>query len=161
MDKETLKDILRAKGIPVYNCNIKNSFKRDGERRVGLFGDELDWDFYFYDNHTSAIYKLPKVKNFRKELQEEPEFGRNRYSAPFSMLELIAGSDELNSETTTTTTTSRLMLQQDVPEIEVEEELEDAAMSTMTLRDYACIKLGVPKSTKQWLNDIIKQSKCG
>lgn len=32
----------------------------------------------------------------------------------------------------------------------------DVPYSAMTLRDYACIKLGVPQSFKPWLNDIIK-----
>jgi hypothetical protein len=35
----------------------------------------------------------------------------------------------------------------------------DAPFSSMTLRDYACIKLAVPQSHKAWLNEIIKKAK--
>lgn len=51
-----------------------------------------------------------------------------------------------------------------VPEMEKSDEYgslgfsKPVAFSGMSLRDYACIKLRMPESDKEWLNEIIKKS---
>lgn len=44
-------------------------------------------------------------------------------------------------------------------EIIIEDDKEDLAFSKMTLRDYACIQLKIPKTNLKWLNDLINESK--
>ena len=134
MEKQALIDKLKELGIDSANCYPKKSFIDidTAEAVVGLYKGEFASDFYFYVEYDKTLYVLRKT-DYSKFKQEE-FLGKTKWIVPLSKCEAVW---------------------KDVPLEEVE--MIDEQFSNMTLRDYACIHLKVPKTNYPWLNELIKE----
>lgn len=130
MNKEEIIERLEGMGIETENAFPKTSFPKNGEICIGLFEREMREDFYFFNNYDKKIYKFPKLKDFSK-LDTEDFRGDTKYMVPLYMCEPVW---------------------EDKPFIEK----PDLPFRDMSLRQYACIHLGVPNSGVDWLDALIK-----
>lgn len=156
--------------INVYTKNAypKVEIYRDGSGFISLFEDEFDEDFY-YISHTMAIYKYPKPYDKAKVILEhdsEIHFGRDKSLIPIEDLELVCmgeGNATWNIDMSSKFKDNSVSTQEAEPEPDsfdtgdVYE--DDVSFSKMTLREYACMHLGVPETKYPWLNAIIRKSK--
>lgn len=132
MDKDGIISKLRELGILSENCYPKKSFIDSGEPVVGLYKGEFASDFYFYTPFDKTLYVLRKTDYTKFK---ENEFGgATKYIVPLRDCETVW---------------------KDQPKEEIE--LPDEAFGSLTMRDYACIHLKVPKSRLPWLNELIKE----
>lgn len=125
---------MKELGITTTNCYPKSSFLKDNIVFIGCFKSELEEDFYFYNTYDQKIYHLPKTPT--EGLEKDVFNNKTKYLVPIS---------------------KAIEIWEDRPY----EELPDLAYSKMTLRHYACIKLGVPDSGIAWLDQLIKKSRKG
>ena len=134
MTKQDIIDKLKELGIKTDNCYPKNSFVQEGTVYVGLFKRELEDDFYFYVPYTKSLYHLPKqdtLDNFKEEkFQDKPKF-----LVPLDKARVVWKEEQEF------------------------EELVDELFTKVTIRQYACIHLGLPESGLPWLDDLITKSK--
>lgn len=128
MNKQQIIDKLKELGIITENCYPKNSFLKDGLPVVGCYKRELNEDFYFYNGYNKAIYKVP-FKVINPWLFDGLT---EKYIIPDCDWELIW---------------------EDKPYVE----LEDVPYRDMTLRQFACITLGIPQTGVVWLDELIKK----
>ena len=137
MDKKGIINKLRELGIETDNCYPKNSFPDQDslEISVGLFKNEFAEDFYFYTKYNKTMYVLRKVEDISK-FKEETFMNKKKWIVPLTECEVVWCDKPLE-----------------------EVSLPDENFNMMTLRDYACIHLKVPKSNYPWLNELIKESK--
>ena len=134
MTKQDIINKLKELGIKTENCYPKNSFVQEGVVYVGLFKRELEDDFYFYVAFTKSLYHLPKqdsLDGFKTEsFQDKP-----KYLVPLDRARVVWKEEEEY------------------------EELVDEPFSKISIRQYACIHLGLPESGLPWLDDLITKSK--
>lgn len=100
---------------------------------------------------TRSLYLLKFNKHYDTEYEKSESAlrpGVIRYLVPTE--EFFKVDDILKSSEVVGTVPDDF-LNFDIPDPDT-----DAPYSSMTLRDYAAIQLGVPKSHKAWLNEIIK-----
>ncbi len=164
MNDLQLKNILKNLGLPTFNCSIKKHFIKNDVKCLGAFTRELQHDLYLYDTKDEILYKYPKTKLFKLILKPEDNMLTDRWAIPVELMKIIGKKENLPLgdivETTTIRPRSQAQVLEDVKSNdEVPIEIEDVNMNQMTLRDYACIKLAVPESEKEWLNSIIRHSK--
>ena len=135
MEKQDIIAKLKELGIQSENCYPKKSFiSDDGTPVVGLFKAEFASDFYFFTPFDKTLYVLRKTEYTK---YKENEFmNSTKYLVPLSDCEVVWVDKPLE-----------------------EIELPDGHFSEMTLRQYACIHLKVPKSGLPWLDEVIKESK--
>lgn len=134
MEKQEIINKLKELGIQSENCYPKNSFidRESAEPVVGLYKTEFASDFYFYVAFDKTLYVLRKT-DF-SQFKEDIFLGKTKWLVPLSKCEEVW---------------------KDVPLEDIE--MIDEQFSKMTLRDYACIHLKVPKTNYPWLNEIIKE----
>lgn len=133
MTKDELKEKLNELGIQTENCFPKSTFPYNGEIVVGLYEREMKEDFYFFGKYDKKIYKFPKPTNTQNY---DVDSGSDKRLIPLQECEMVW---------------------EDKPFVEK----IDAPFGTMTLRQYACIQLGVPDSGLEWLDNLIKQRNHG
>lgn len=131
MDKEQIIEKLKELGVVTTNVFPKSSFIRNGEVHIGMFKREFEEDFYFYNTFDKKIYKVPKMETDNLEVDNHK--GMKKYLIPLFQCKLVWEDKEYI-------------------------ELPDDEYKSMTLRDYACIQLRHPVSSKEWLNTLIKES---
>ena len=133
MNTKDIIDKLSSMGIVTVNCYPKTSFpsKKTNSICIGLFKREMAEDFYFYNTFDKKIYLFKKpesIENYQKD-----EFNSNvKFLVPLEECTVIWEDKEYT-------------------------ELVDENFSTMTLRTYACIHLGIPETNIEWLNILIKK----
>lgn len=132
MDKQQLQDKLLELGIECKNCYPKSSFIHNGVAVVSCFESELREESYFFNRYDSTIYHVPHNPNFKNVYQKDESSGK--YLLPMSEVVKFWKDEPIK-------------------------EHNDSHLSNMTLREYACIHLGVPDSGKHWLDEIIRKSK--
>lgn len=132
MNKDDIIKKLSELGIITANCFPKSSFMKGGEPCIGLFKRETLDDFYFFNTFDKKIYVFKKVENILM-YDVDTFMGNTKYIVPLSECSLVWEDKEYV-------------------------ELPDDPYNTMTLRDYACIQLKYPGSTKEWLNTLIKEA---
>lgn len=161
-NRETFKKL----GVMNPYFTIKMAFLKSGfkEQVVGFFPSELNKeDDIFIEltnrdnipvNDTATLYKLAYNPNYRDEYEEDidPVKGPSslRYLVPVSKLELV-------DVWTNTVTNQEFELPQREEE-ETSNEYKDCHVSELTARDQVCIKLRIPESNKEWINDLIRKS---
>jgi len=131
MNKEQIIEKLKELGIISSNCYPKNSFVKDYDVYIGCYSRELADDFYFYNGFDKSIYKISKYQYLDKWSFEQ---STGKYLIPKSDWEEIWVDKPF-------------------------EELADQPFRDITVRQYACIHLKVPKTGLVWLDEIIKQAK--
>ena len=160
-NRETFKKL----GVMNPYFTIKMSFLKTGfrEQMVGFFPSELaKEDDVFIEltnrdnipvNDTPTLYKLAYNPHYKEEYSEDidPVKGPSslRYLVPVSKLELVD------------VWTNAIVNQEfELPQREEEgpNEYKDCHISELTARDQVCIKLRIPESNKEWINDLIKKS---
>ncbi len=169
MNKEQLKLVLEKMNLPSHNCYPKKSFMgKDKEGIfVGLFEHEFEDDFYFLNLYSGNLYMIVKEPKFRDVYEENLDSaGKTKWLVPIHAWNLIEvdrkiptlTEDEANVGDVTTVRPRAIAVEElkivvnnsfNVDTEDVFTEVEDANMNTMTLRDYACIKLAVPSSRKR------------
>ena len=133
MNTQEIIDRLAALGITTTNCYPKSTFvdKPTSEIVVGLFKREMLEDFYFYNAYSKKIYLFKKpasIENYPKD-----DFrGSVKFLVPLHECEVVWEDKEYV-------------------------ELPNKQFNEMTLRDYACIHLGVPDTGIEWLDMIISK----
>lgn len=127
MDKKEVIDKLKSLGIDTTNVYNKKTFLDQNIVVVSMFESELREDFYFWNERDNKIYKLPGSQNKQSFTFE---VSSNRYFVPFSLF---------------------LVVWEDKPY----RELPDKPFSNITVREYACIHLGIPNSGNEWLDNLI------
>lgn len=130
--KEEIISKLEELGIKSSNVFPKKSFLFEDVPSISCFKRELLSDFYFYNSYDRKLYILKKSE--LTDFQTDEFNGVIKYIVPLSKCEEIW---------------------EDVPYVE----LEDVSFKDMTLRDYACIHLKIPKSNHGWLNELIRSAK--
>lgn len=160
-NRETFKKL----GVMNPYFTIKMAFQKSGlrEQVVGFFPSELaKEDDVFIEltnrdnipvNDTPTLYKLAYNPHYKEEYEEDidPVKGPSslRYLVPVSKLELVD-----------VWTNAVINQEFELPQREEEEsnEYKDCHISELTARDQVCIKLRIPESNKEWINDLIKKS---
>lgn len=127
-----VKEKLKELGINSANTYPKKSFLHRDVPVITLFKSELIEEFYFFNDYNKILYKVPILDI---ENLEKDQYN-NKYIVPLSLCE---------------------ELWKDEPYVE----LPDIPFSNMTVRQYACIKLRIPKSGVLWLDELIKESNNG
>jgi hypothetical protein len=136
MTKEDLLESLKERfGISTNNAYSKKTYLKDGVPHVGLYGYELNNDFYFYHDYSKTYYKLVHNPNYKSKYEYEIFQGKNKYQVPLDDFEVLIETE---------------------PE-EYKEQEDATFMGETTLRDLAAILLKKPVSNKPWLNDIINK----
>lgn len=131
MEKDEIIAKLAELGIVTQNCYPKSSFPRDGDIHIGLFRREMNEDFYFFNTYDKKVYQFPKPED--PEKYEKDSFkGNTKYLIPLHECKMIW-------------------------EDKVYVELPDIPHKEMTVRQFACITLGIPKSGLDWLDQLIKE----
>lgn len=128
MDKVQLIEKLGELGIVTDNVHPKSSFPFGGKICIGLYEREMKDDFYFFNNYDKKIYKWVD-----QEINYPIDKNTEKRMIPLDECQIIW---------------------EDKPYIE----LPDLSFREMTVRQYACIKLGVPESGLPWLDILIKKS---
>lgn len=103
-----------------------------------------------------VLYKLTYNPNFEQEYYFVPKTddkGYDRYFVPLTEFELVSGIPTPGSMLYP----KKQEYSKTVPM--VKKEYEDCHYNELTARDHACIQLKVAESNKEWLNNLIKQSK--
>lgn len=168
MDRKAAESILRERNMPTFKklgfmeppfFKIKMAYvPKDRivtETVVGMFDSELRNEQGVYIeltdgenlplNETPTLYYLPyraDYKNVYVKHSDKP--GVDRWLVHLDYLQLVDVPD----------TASKMEL----PQPSETDEYEDCHFSELTARDRACIELRVPRSNKEWLNDLIRQS---
>lgn len=132
--KEEIIEKLKELKIESTNAYPKKSFLFEGEPSISCFKRELQSNFYFYNAYDKKLYVLAKYEDYDTKFQTDQFNGVTKFIVPLTYCSILW-------------------------EDKVFEELEDVPFKDMTLRDYACIKLKVPQSNHNWLNDLIRFSK--
>lgn len=134
MEKDEIIKKLSELGINTTNAYPKPSFMYNDSPSISMYKREFAENFYFYNAYDKKIYVLAKYADFETRFTKDVFKGAEKFIVPLNYCSVIW---------------------EDKPF----EELEDVPFKDMTLRDYACIHLKVPKSEKVWLNNIIISSK--
>jgi hypothetical protein len=160
-NKETFKKL----GVTNPYFTIKMPFLKSGLREhvIGFFPSELSKEDDVYIeltnrdnipvNETATLYKLAFNPHYKTEYEEDidPVKGPSslRYLVPVAKLELVD-----------VWTTPIVNQEFELPQREEEgpNEYKDCHISELTARDQVCIKLRIPESNKEWINDLIKKS---
>jgi len=147
-------------GIPdaLYIPKMAHHVKGLQGLHMGFFESELNQGKDIYtemvsmrmesEDPTRTLYKFRNNPHFKDELVSDVGTTSVRYYVPMEELEVVKtpinqlSKKENNKKIVTIPT----------------DEFADTPMDQMTLRDYACIKLGVAKSSKPWLNEIINEA---
>jgi len=128
----TTKEKLDELGIVTKNFYDKKSFLHNSMVVVACYDRELVEDFYFYSTYEKALFKITPESLTLKELYKDLD--TDKYFIPRDKwVELWREEEEYN-------------------------ELVDDSFRDITIRQYACIHLGVPKSGLDWLDVLIKES---
>lgn len=168
--RERHQPVFEALGVPEAIFIPKMAYKPTGkdEKHLGFFPSELSKDSDIYTEFVSrendsedperTLYKLRHNPHYATEyeqtLPKNPgETSSIRYLVPVSELVVIHSEMILNGEQGQKQQREQM---ESFPMVDPE---TDPPFSTMTLRDYAAIKLRVPESNKPWLNDMIKKAK--
>ncbi len=126
---------MKTLGITTENCYPKTSFVKNDNIYIGCYGRELKDDFYFYNTYDKKVYLIKKGTDIELASWEREMFNnKEKILVPLKVAKIIW---------------------EDKPY----ETLPDDKFTTMTLRDYACIHLGVAETDKPWLNALITKSK--
>lgn len=128
------------------------------EKHIAFFQSEISKgvdvyvEFCSKDNDPEyddrGLYKWKFNPHYEEEYEKtepNPQTGHRRYLVPIAELQKV--KDYSQSE-------SQEDVKVEIP-FEIIDPDADCPMDQMTLRDYACIHLQKPMSTKKWLNDII------
>lgn len=164
------KDLIKERlGIDVEGCGFRNVYNNE----INIFKSDLDRNTDFYVIGTSYISSLNK-----KELYQE------RITIFYLSEEIVANYEEKAVRVTGQGDSTRYVFNLDdhfeciydapiheeasepskpkmMAPFDTYKELEGDRMTAnqMTARDYACMFLKVPESSKEWLNDLIRKSK--
>lgn len=122
---------LKEFGIITKNTYPKKTFINNENVVISCYPREVSEDFYFFNDFDNNLYKLPKIENLDSYTLDG---NTGRYLIPLSYCESIWKDEPF-------------------------QELPDAPFNIMTLRQFAAIKLKVPKSGLPWLDEMIKESK--
>lgn len=146
LNKEEASDFLRKNlGINTQNFYAKKTFKsgKDGKIKISLFPWEMKSDFY------CQIVTVNELRDKELTIYVVP-YNEDNFARDYDEFPKPDGSGQVDRKYIF-----------DLDELKVvyrhEKEKEDINFKEMTLRDYACIQLGIPESNKIWLNEIIKK----
>jgi len=135
MNKEEIIEKLKTLGITTDNCYPKTSFVKNDDIYIGCYGRELKDDFYFYNTFDKKVYVIKKGTDTELASWEREMFnGKEKVLVPLKSAKTVW---------------------EDKPY----EALADVRFAEMSLREYACIHLGVPETDKPWLNELIKKGR--
>jgi len=154
-----------ALGIPnaIYIPKMAHYVKGVQGVHMGFFESEMNHDQDIYTEKISinmesedpdrTLYRIRANPHFREEYftQETIEGKAVKYFVEVEEMEIIPRATKKVAQ--------RIKVKQDQPMVIDNDPDLDLPMEQMTLRDYACLKLGVPGSFKPWLNELIKKSK--
>lgn len=156
--------------------------RKKANRGVSMFLREFEKDYPVEDADGNKYYVpagLNKTHNLGLDSNPKSTSGEAKYIVPFYLLKKGSTPTEVEAESATLKVIHResggihvqlpakvenpkIKYEQEKPVedfVEVEpKEYEDSNLSHMTLRDRACIDLGLPESNKPWLNDMIRRS---
>lgn len=154
--REYHQPVLNKLLVPKAYFDLKSYREVDGYLRVGFFESQLKigGDIYFEITDFNQIptdkerklYKLTIEEGYRdnpKYLYKPNTPAGPQYYIKADEFEIISVLGEL------------IEIKDDF--INIIEELEDDNMSKMTVRDFACIILKLPKTNKLWLNKLITE----
>lgn len=128
-----IKEKLEELGIISENYYPKKTFFHKGLVVVACYERELKEDFYFYSDFEKTLFKISPNDIILKDLYLD--MNSNKYFVPRDKwIEVFKEEEEYV-------------------------ELVDESFRDITMRQYACIHLGVPKSGLPWLDLLIKESK--
>ena len=125
---------LKELGILSENYYPKKTFLHNGMVVVACYERELKEDFYFYSEFEKTLFRIPAetVATELKKLYKDMD--SNKYFIPRDLWADVLKDEEYV-------------------------ELPDTSFREITIRQYACIHLGVPNSGLDWLDILIKESK--
>ena len=108
---------------------------------------------YLKDNHR-CLYKLEY-----RPISEYDTFDRvSLKKTPYKVIAVKHEQLTLCLEKSITYIDDEEKINEKVLEGLERDAMEDAAFSTMTIRDFYCILHNVPKTRQEWLNDLIKEN---
>ena len=156
---------LEEKGYkPLQEIKLKNLLPLEGEQSrtkvlgYGLFDYEFAEDYYVYDK-LGRVLRIPATDDFRElyevDLGWKETHKRIKYVVPLAGLE---PADKPKNNLKLVKKEEEPEVEQEDESIDIPEDLPDLPKSNMTLRQYACIHLGVPATGLAWLDDIIMKS---
>lgn len=145
MSKEELKEKLHELGIETDNCFPKSTFPHNKIISVGLYEREMRSDFYFYSKYDQKIYVWKKKVFSGSTNRADDLVGVDRDPKLYEI--------DKTSDKRMVPLTDCEVIWEDKPFVEK----QDIAFSNMTLRQYACIHLGIPDSGLDWLDNLIKE----
>ena len=161
--RERHQPLFDALGIPNAEFIPKMAYKPTGkdEKHIGFFKSEVEKETDIYIEFASREYEPEDPEHRLYKWKYNPhykqEYGTTeeplRYLVPVAELSVVhmpeePASEEKGSGLSTTN------LEFDLTDPET-----DPPYSMMTLRDYAAIQLRVPRSNKEWLNEMIRESR--
>lgn len=135
----------------------------------------FDWDQLYYSNPNRILYRLKSDSNWEKSGKfakvDSSSLSTSTYAIRISDLDIVnlsssslATSEVISAPKTKTfvvpETTAKVGFTETIPEpLDSMFEDTDAHMSNMTLKDHYCITHNVPMSDKNWLNQLILNSR--
>lgn len=161
------------KPLMFYNTTIN----KKNERVVSFFQSEMEMyskehPYIYFEEATKESELVTPNKRVLYRYHCKPNYeetvfskinasGNPYYIVPIDELEVVS-IDNIISDSIKLPVTKIKTARKPVEEVEEEDDLmipdpnTDLPMSSMTMRDYAAIKLRAPLSHKGWLNEMIK-----
>ena len=166
-------DLISDLEISTYDFSMKTQFY-DGQGRlvVGIFPSEFKktkgFFFELIDSDLNPVdperkvYRIPVNSAFEEEYELN---AKGSYLVPIEELKVVHRSSVAISKMsaftgTDTTFKPTLKAQESAASIlKAPALMEDAPYADITIRDYYAIHTNRPLSTKQWLNELIRNTK--
>ena len=168
-------EVIADLGISPFDFNMKSQFyDEQGRLVVGIFPSEFKKanGFYFelINSDLNPIDPERKIYRVAPSDSYEDEYvlnSRGSYLVPIEELKIVNRSSVAISKMSAVTGTDDIFLpgvKKSAPTAAATDvrkaptAMEDAPYSEMTIRDYYAIHTGKPVSSKQWLNNLIKDT---
>lgn len=181
LERETLlqeariyhKDLIKDLQIDEKDFTIKKVFRHEGKIVVpimgyeftkpkGLYFEVVKNDYSGFAGEDRTVYRLPNSE--KEEAIPDPVYS-DRYLVPLEVLRVVDPHSVAISKSAAVTSGDEILkkYKSDSSSSSTSVKIfstsvsEDAPYTDMTIRDYITIHTGKPVSSKQWLNDLIKQ----
>lgn len=162
------KKLIEDLGIETSDFQMKFAWNRNGRMVIGIFDNEFRKEkglyFELVDSYNKPVdperkvYRVPPNENYAKEY--EPYTGKKNnslsYLVPLEELRIINPVSAAITKSNFINSMDSFFVKNKSSEFI--HPIQDALISEMTIRDLYAIIKNKPVSTKDWLNDIIKNN---
>lgn len=150
----TIKKVFRHEGVIVVPI-----MGYEFAKPKGLYFEVVKGDYSGFADENRTVYRLPNSE--KEEAIPDPVY-EDRYLVPLEVLRVVDPHSVAISKDAAVISGDTILkkMKEESPstmKIFSTKVTEDAPYSDMTIRDYVAIHKGIPVSSKEWLNELIKQ----